>query len=124
MRIRLGKPMNDPVEYTPVAVRMWYDRHLRLWTLYPVDKDGNQTQDAQYAPNREDAEKIKMDMEAALGLSTMAIRIQTIKNWYQYGNCDMLTAIQQIIDLYNTGEISSTDAEKAIRQISRIKLNG
>lgn len=124
MRIRLGEPTNDPVEYIPVVVRMWYDRHLRLWTLYPVDKDGNQTEPAQYAPNRADAEKIKMDMEAALGLSTMAIKIQTIKNWYQYGNCDMLTAIQQIMNLYNAGEIQSTDAEKAIRQISRIKLNG
>ncbi len=69
MVIKIGEPI-EPVEYIPVSVRMWYDRHLRLWTLYPVDKDGNQTEDAQYAPNRADAEKVKKHIESTLEIAS------------------------------------------------------
>jgi len=33
--------------------RMWYDPHLRLWTIVTVDEGGNQIGDAEYENQRE-----------------------------------------------------------------------
>lgn len=39
----------------PNDVEMFYDRHLRLWTLYMKDEEGNQISNTEYAPTREEA---------------------------------------------------------------------
>ena len=39
----------------PNDVEMFYDRHLRLWTLYIKDEEGNQISNTEYAPTREEA---------------------------------------------------------------------
>lgn len=49
-------------DHTPVDVAMWYDRRLRMWTLYPVDAAGNQLRQAQYAPRKDMAQILKKDI--------------------------------------------------------------
>lgn len=49
-------------------------------------------------------------------------KIQTIKNYYQYGNISFLEAVDAILKGFETGLIASDEAELAIKQISRIKL--
>lgn len=53
----------DTTDHTPVDVAMWYDRRLRMWTLYPVDAEGNQLREASYAPRKDLAKIIKKDIE-------------------------------------------------------------
>ena len=62
-----GKPIPDEHETRePVAVAMWYDRRLRMWTLYPVDAEGVQLQAARYAPRKDLARILKKDIEAEI----------------------------------------------------------
>ena len=49
-------------DHTPVDVAMWYDRRLRMWTLYPVDAYGNQLRQASYAPRKDLAQMLKEDI--------------------------------------------------------------
>lgn len=49
-------------DHTPVDVAMWYNRRLRMWTLYPVDAAGNQLRQAQYAPRKDMAQILKKDI--------------------------------------------------------------
>lgn len=46
------------------AIECWYDPHLRLWTLYPVDAEGNQLCGATYSYGKADAMATKQAMEA------------------------------------------------------------
>ena len=71
-RIRI---MVDGVEYIPTEtdrevdhIEMWYDRHLRLWTLYPVDAEGNQMDGAQYATIKSEAKELKRLLEEQYGI--------------------------------------------------------
>ncbi len=58
-----GKPIEETNEdHTPVDVAMWYDWRLRMWTLYPVDAEGNQLRQAQYAPRKDLALILKKDI--------------------------------------------------------------
>lgn len=43
-------PVNDVI--------IFYDRHLRMWTVYPVDADGNQLCEAEYTTNKKRTEEI------------------------------------------------------------------
>ena len=59
-----GKPIEEiTVDHSPVGVDMWYDRHLRMWTLYPVDAEGNQLRYAYYACGKDRALMLKKDIE-------------------------------------------------------------
>jgi len=49
-------------DHTPVDVAMWYDRRLMMWTLYPVDAEGNQLRQASYAPRKDLAQMLKKDI--------------------------------------------------------------
>lgn len=33
--------------------RYFYDPHIRFWTIYQIDREGNQIADADYCPDRE-----------------------------------------------------------------------
>lgn len=50
------------------SIEMWWDRSLRLWTLYPVDADGNQIAGATYANNKAEAIMAKKDLAAEYGI--------------------------------------------------------
>lgn len=61
----------DGKEYTPtaedrkaVAIEMWYDRHRREWVLYPVDNEGNQLNEAVYGFGKDEAKRIRKELEA------------------------------------------------------------
>lgn len=41
--------------------QLFYDRHLRLWTVYLIDAEGNQISDTEYASNRKDAIDLTRD---------------------------------------------------------------
>ena len=47
----------------PNNVVMFYDRHLRLWTLYIKDEEGNQISNTEYAPSRADAIEMAQDID-------------------------------------------------------------
>lgn len=68
IRISIKGKSVDEVDHKPVAIRMWYDRHTRLWTLYPVDAEGNQTDSADYAGQKEQALKLKAFLEKTNGI--------------------------------------------------------
>lgn len=60
----------DGVEWEPtmneakaVKIEAWYDRHIKLWTLYPIDEEGNQLAGASYAGNRAEMEYMKRELE-------------------------------------------------------------
>ena len=63
MTIRIIGLDEQPVDRTPVGVEMWYDRHCRNWVLYPVDAEGNQLKEARYGFGKEDALRIKAELE-------------------------------------------------------------
>ena len=68
IRISFNGMEREEIERKPVEIRMWYDRHIRMWTLYPVDAEGNQTDSADYAGHRAEALKIKAFLEKTLGI--------------------------------------------------------
>lgn len=47
-------------------IDMWYDRHLRLWTLEPMDDEDIQTAPCEYAVNKKEALMRKAEMSAEL----------------------------------------------------------
>lgn len=51
------KNVNEMKENMNISndVEMFYDRHLRLWTIYLKDEEGNQISNTEYAPNRKEA---------------------------------------------------------------------
>lgn len=51
-----------------VEIRMWYDRRIRLWTLYPIDGEGNQIAEATYGANKAEALSIKRELENEYGI--------------------------------------------------------
>ena len=58
------------IEYEPtteeskaVSIECWYDRHTRLWTLYPVDENGYQLDGATYAYGKAEAMRVKKELE-------------------------------------------------------------
>lgn len=58
-------------EDTPQAakIEMWYDRHLRLWTLYPVDENGYQlSYGATYSNTKTEALRVKKQLEEEWGI--------------------------------------------------------
>ena len=62
IKIKNGQITESAEDHTPVDVAMWYDRRLRMWTLYPVDAEGNQLRQASYAPRKDLAEILKKDI--------------------------------------------------------------
>lgn len=65
----------DGEEYIPQAneakadhIEMWYDRHQKLWTLYPVDAEGFQIAGAEYGYGKKEALRIKKELEEEYGL--------------------------------------------------------
>ena len=63
IKIRIIEGEMPEEDHTPVGVEMWYDRHLRLWCLYPVDALGTQLAQARYATRKDWALIIKKDIE-------------------------------------------------------------
>lgn len=61
-----GCSLPEITEKECTAIECWYDRHIRLWTLYPVDAEGNQLDSATYAYGKVDAMVTKEAMEAGL----------------------------------------------------------
>lgn len=61
-----GCNLPDVIERECTAIACWYDPHIRLWTLYPVDAEGNQLDSATYAYGKADAKATKQAMEAGL----------------------------------------------------------
>ena len=51
--------MKPEADNKAVAIEMWYDPHIRLWVLYPVDKEGNQLEDATFVCGKKEALKVK-----------------------------------------------------------------
>ena len=52
-----------------VKIEMWYDRHLGLWTLYPVDENGYQlSYGATYANTTAEALEIKKQLTEEWGI--------------------------------------------------------
>lgn len=47
----------------PNNVVMFYDRHLRLWTLYIKDKEGNQISNTEYTPSKADAIEMAQNID-------------------------------------------------------------
>lgn len=56
----------DIIERECTGIECWYNRHLRLWTLYPVDAEGNQLSEATFVYGKTDAKANKQAMEAGL----------------------------------------------------------
>jgi len=54
-------------ETTPVEVVKYWERHLRLWVIYPIDVEGNQTQACEYA-NPSEVDSAVKDLERELGI--------------------------------------------------------
>lgn len=53
----------EQAEAKAVSVEMWYNRHLKLWEVYPVDAEGNQLDGSRYAYGKDNAEKVKAEVE-------------------------------------------------------------
>ena len=66
IKINGERIMESNDDHTPVDVAMWYDRRLRMWTLYPVDAEGNQLRQASYAPRKDKAKILKKDILAEI----------------------------------------------------------
>ena len=49
-------------------IEMWYDRHQKLWTLYPVTAEGFQIAGAEYGYGKKEALRIKKELEEEYGL--------------------------------------------------------
>lgn len=47
----------------PNNVVMFYDRHLRLWTLYIKDEEGNQISNTEYTPSKADAIEMAQNID-------------------------------------------------------------
>lgn len=47
-------------------IDVWYDRHIRLWTLQPMDDEKIQTAPVEYAANKKEAMELKAEMERDL----------------------------------------------------------
>ena len=69
IRIKVKNPDGTVSEFVPtfedrkaVDVVMWYDRHYRHWVIYPVDAEGNQTEEASYGFGKKEAMEIKAEM--------------------------------------------------------------
>ena len=67
------KIMIDRQEYIPTGEKpqmdhaeMWYDRHYSHWVIYPVDKDGTQIAEAQYGFGKQEALRIKAEIEGRI----------------------------------------------------------
>lgn len=68
-----GKPIPEEYETREaVGVAMWYDRRLRMWTLYPVDAEGTQLRQASYAPRKDLALILKKDIEEEIASGNRA----------------------------------------------------
>ena len=45
-----------------MRTEMWYDRHIRMWTITGRDDKGNQVGDAQYAGSKREALDIRSEL--------------------------------------------------------------
>ena len=66
IKVKNGQIEETNEDHTPVDVAMWYDRRLRMWTLYPVDAAGNQLRQASYAPRKDLAQILRKDIFAEI----------------------------------------------------------
>lgn len=55
----MPRPQRESIEKPDY--QLFYDRHLRLWTVYLIDAEGNQISDTEYASNRKDAIDLTRD---------------------------------------------------------------
>lgn len=62
----MGCFLPETEERECVRIECWYDPHIRLWTLYPVDAEGNQLDSATYVYGKADAKATKTAMEVGL----------------------------------------------------------
>lgn len=56
-KIKLGasKPIQRESRFAEMV--MFYDKHFKLWTVYPLDQEGNQMDIAEYFHNQSEALK-------------------------------------------------------------------
>lgn len=66
----------------PDNVVMFYDRHLRLWTLYIKDEEGNQISNTEYAPSRTDAIEMAQDVDNFVIRESLKGNNMKIQEWY------------------------------------------
>ncbi len=62
----MGCNLPEIEERECVRIECWYDPHIRLWTIYPVDAEGNQLDSVTYAYGKADAKATRIAMEAGL----------------------------------------------------------
>jgi hypothetical protein len=63
MTIKIKGYEHEIIERKAVKAECWYDRHRREWVLCPVDDEGNQLCEAQYAFSKAEAKRMKNDIE-------------------------------------------------------------
>ena len=45
-----------------VSIRMFYDPHARVWTVYAIDSDENQITDAHYCAHKDELDGVIKDI--------------------------------------------------------------
>ena len=55
-------------EEVPSYIDMWYDKHLKLWTLQVKDKYNNQIGKSEYVTGKKNALKEKEELEQKYNL--------------------------------------------------------
>lgn len=66
----------------PDNVVMFYDRHLRLWTLYIKDEEGNQISNTEYTPSKADAIEMAQDIDNFVIRESLKENNMKIQEWY------------------------------------------
>lgn len=52
----------------PIAdVVIFYDRHIRLWTIYPVNASGDQLAECQFTVDKKEAKEIAEELRKERG---------------------------------------------------------
>lgn len=57
----------------PDHIDMWYDSHLKLWTLQTKDKYNNQIGEVEYAKGKQSAMKANEELESKLKVSELVV---------------------------------------------------
>lgn len=58
------KPFDEKIDH----VRVWYDRHIRLWTIEKLNAEDFQIGACEYCPTKAEAFALKAEIEAAAGI--------------------------------------------------------
>jgi hypothetical protein len=66
-KISLNSSLEVPEDFEiPDHVTMWYDKHLKLWTLQTLDKYDNQIGKAEYIKGKQNALRVKQELENSI----------------------------------------------------------